>query len=232
MASPYIQYAKLETLATVGGLSVVSALSDLSAAFLLSSCLVMQQRWLWQSPLNKIDDSTWQDILDMIAVAEYELMTSFAIGQIIPSVADLSSYDNLLVLDGSSVLQSNYPELSAVVPASWLSGSNINLPDMSDTGLFGDGINSIGDIAGENDVTLDVSEIPSHNHTQNAHTHSYTLTTGIPTAAGVEPTFADVTTQAPSLTGATTATNNPTGGDGSHNNIQRSLIVNYWIVAK
>lgn len=158
-------------------------------------------------------------------------MTSVTIGQIVPSVSDLSG-SNYLRLDGSIVLQADYPELTTVVPASWLVGSDIQLPDMREKSLHGDDGINIGAIIGENEVILTTDEMPSHNHTQNPHSHSYVETSAIPTAAGVEPTFADLTTQFPAVTGNVTATNNPTGGDQPHNNIPESLTVFWWILAR
>lgn len=232
MGSPLIQYSDVAALAAVGGYSTIAALDNLSAAFLLSSCLVMRQRWLWQSPLVKISDATWQDINSMIDEAVYQLMSNFAVGQIIQSVADLSSYDQVLELDGSTVLVADYPTLASVVPASWIVGSDINLPDMSDAGIFGDGVGSVGTFFGENDVTLTESEMPVHTHIQNSHTHTEVIPSIIPTAAGLEPALASLVTAVPSITGATVATNQTAGSGNSHNNIQRSLLVKWWIIAK
>lgn len=231
MASPYLVFSELQNLASIGGFATTAALSNLSAVFLLSACDYLQEQWLWQSPLLKIDDNTYNEILSMIAQAEYEIMANMMIGSIVPSVSGAPEY-NLLPLDGSVVAQADYLALSAVVPAAWLVGSDIQLPDMSDSGLFGLNGNSLGSVQGENEHTLDVSEIPSHNHTQNPHSHSYTQTSAIPTAAGIEPTFADLTTQFPSATGLTTATNNPEGGGMAHNNVQKSLSVNWFIVCR
>lgn len=231
MASPFIQFDELISLSAMGGYNTNPALSQLSAVFLLSSCLVMRQQWLWQNPISPISDSEYQNILEMIEQAEAELMTSINIGQIVPSIGAMNG-DIFLLLDGSVVLQSDYPELTAIVPASWLIGVLIQLPDMQETSLHGDNGFNVGDIVGENDVTLGVSQIPEHNHTQNPHNHTYTQTSAIPTAAGIEPTFADLTTQFPSVTGSTVATNNPTGGGLSHNNVPQSLAVYWWIVAR
>lgn len=231
MASPLITLGNIQSIASNGGFNPSPALTQSSAVFLLSSCVVMRMRWLWQNPIEPITDSEYNDIIEMIEQAEANLMTSFAIGQIIPSVADLSVNTNLLKLDGSIVLQSDYPELTSVLPASWLSGGNIILPDMNEKSIHGDNGANIGDIVGENDVTLTISEMPSHTHTQNPHQHSEFTVNSIPTAAGLEPALASLVTVVPTVTGLTTATNNNTGGDGSHNNVPESLSVNYWIVA-
>jgi len=231
MASPYIQYDKLAAIASNGGLANVTALSNLSAVFLLSSCVVMRQRWLWQSPLEKISDSQWQAINEMIAETEYELMTSAMIGQIVPSVVDYSSYPQYLLLDGATVAQIDYPELFAVVPASWIVGTDIVLPDMTDKGIFGDGIGALGGFIGENAVILTENEMPTHTHIQNPHSHSEVIPSVTPTAAGLEPALASLVIASPSVTGSTVATNQNAGGDMAHNNIQSSLVVKWWIIA-
>ena len=226
-----LDYSKLEGLATVGGYEIVTRLSNLTGVFLLSACWFLREKWIWQTPLLKITDTEYEQIIAMIEQAEYELMTSFSIGQVISTVSDMSGNDYLLPLDGATIDGNDYPELLAVVPASWVSGTDITLPDLSEKGVFGENGN-VGDIVGENDVILSVGQMPSHTHIQNAHSHSYSLTSAIPTAAGLEPTFADLTTQVPSTTGATVATNQNSGNDESHNNIQSSLSVYWWIVAR
>lgn len=232
MASPYIQFDKLVALASNGGYNPSPALSQLSAVFLLSACVVVQQKWLWQAAIAPITDSEYEDILEMIEQAEAELMTSFAIGQIIPSVADLSINDNLLRLDGSTELQVDYPQLANVVPASWLVGADIQLPDMREKSLHGDDTTNVGAIVGENTVTLQISEMPGHNHTQNPHAHSEVIPAVTPTGAGPVVAGASVVIPTPSSTGLTTASNNATGGDGAHNNVPESLAVFWWIVAR
>lgn len=232
MASPYLIYSDLVALAAIGGYQNTAALSNLSAVFLLSSCVYLREKWLWQNPIDPIDISTYQDIVEMIEQAEYEIMSNIMIGTIVPAVYDISNPDWIL-LDGTNVLQSDFPELAAIVPSAWLVGSDIVLPDMTQAGLFGENVPAnIGSIVGENSHVLTVSEMPSHNHTQNPHQHSEIIPSVIPTAAGLEPALASLVTPTPSLTGLATATNNPAGGDGSHNNIQQSLTVNWYIVGR
>lgn len=231
MASPYLQFDKLTALATQGGYSENPHLSQMSAVFLLSACWYLQQQWIWQSPLQPISDATWNDIMQMIQTCEGELMTQYAVGSIIPSICEQNG-SNLLLLDGSSVLASEYPQLAACVPAAWISGAMIDLPDMTDAGLFGTDDNLlIGGFAGENAVTLDESEMPSHTHTQQPHSHTYVQPVVTPITAGIEPVPGSLTTPTPTVTGSTVAVNNATGGDQAHNNVQRSLLVYYYIVA-
>lgn len=232
MASPLIVYSDLTALASEGGYANTPALTELSAVFLLSACLVMQQRKLWQDSLLPISDSEWESILEMLEKAESDLMNNWQVGSIIPSVATVTP-ENCLKMDGGAYPVDDYPELANIVPNAWIVGINIVLPDMSESGVFGANTDAnIGVFRGENSVQLTVGEMPTHNHTQNPHSHTYTQGIGTPTGAGAVVAGASIVVPTPSVTGLATATNNPEGGDGSHNNIQRSLQMNYFIVAR
>lgn len=231
MGSPLIQYPELVDLATEGGYNENPALSQLSAVFLLSSCVVMRQRWLWQSPLIRISEAEWQSILAMIGMAEAELMTSAGIGTIVPSINDLSSNPRYLRLDGSLVAQADYPELTPVVPAGWIVGADIQLPDMREKSLHGDDTTNVGQIVGENEVTLLINEMPSHTHVQNPHSHGYVQGVGAVALGGEIPATASIVTPTPSTTSPATATNQDAGGDQPHNNVPASLSVYWWVVA-
>lgn len=232
MASPKLEYTELTALATQGGYSQNPRLSQLSAVFLLSACWFLREKWIWQKPIAPITSAEYQSIIEMIEQAESDLMTQYAIGSIIQAVCEYTD-DNLLLLDGSTVLVADYPILADCVPSSWVVGGDINLPDMTDAGLFGaDSAINLGLFTGENEVQLTESELPAHTHTQNPHQHTSDTVSSIPTAAGIEPALASLVTVIPTLTGLATATNNNTGGDAPHNNIQRSLTVFYYIVAR
>lgn len=232
MASPFIQYDELVTLSLDGGYNLKPALSNLSAVFLLSACLVLQQKYLWQNPIAPINEADYELILNMIDTAMAELMLNVYIGQIMPSVVDLSTSDGILLLDGSLIAQADYPELTALVPASWLVGADIQLPDMTEKSLHGQDGANLGTIIGENAVTLSVSEMPSHNHTQNPHAHSEIIPAVTPTGAGPVVAGASVVIPTPSTTGLATASNNAEGGDQAHNNIPESLTVLWFIIAR
>lgn len=226
-----LNYTDLTTLAGVGGYAITTRLSQLTAVFLLSACVTLRDRYLWQTPIDEISETEYMNILDMIAVAEYELMTSFAIGQIISTVTDQSSNDNLILMDGSTIDGDDYPELLAEVPSAWVSGSDITLPNMSETGVFGEN-GDVGDIVGENDVQLSTGELPAHNHTQDSHNHTYFQATPTVVAGGEIPTTATFTVTAPNGSSFKTPTIHNTGNDEAHNNIQASLSVYWYIVAR
>jgi microcystin-dependent protein len=220
----------LQALASDGGYSLITSLSDITAVFLLSACLPLRDRQLWENQIMPISDATYQSILAMIEQAEYELMTSFAIGQIISTVTTMAN-DNLILLDGSTIDGLEYPELWSVVPASWIDGDDIILPNMSQKGVFGENAD-VGDIIGENTVQLQISELPSHTHVQNIHSHSEVIPVVAVALGGEIPATASLVTASPSTTGGTIATNQNTGNDDPHNNIQESLSVYWYIVAR
>lgn len=231
MAKPYLFYDDLVTGASDGGYVTKPRLSQLSAVFLLSVCVVANQRNLWSNPLDFVDDAEWLNIQALIRDAESELLVTFAIGSLITSITDLDSYTSLLRMDGQTVAQDDYPELTDAVPAGWLAGDDIVLPDMDNQSLHGD-YGNVGDTIGENDVTLQTSDMPSHTHIQSPHTHLYTSPLVTPTGAGPIVAAASVVIPTPLATGLATPTNQNTGGDGSHNNIPESMAVIYYIVAK
>lgn len=77
-----------------------------------------------------------------------------------------------LKLDGSTVSGANtaHPDLWAVAPAAWKSGTDLVLPNMSDRVLQGGG--TLGDTDGSNTATLSTANMPSHVHSMSAHVHN------------------------------------------------------------
>jgi len=120
-----------------------------------------------------------------------------------------------LLLDGQSVLVDDYPLLASAVPG-LVAGSVINLPDMTDSYLVGSGVAGVGLFTGENSHTLTVDEIPPH-------THDYVSAAGSVTTV--------VVPDEPSAVPAPAVTS-PAGGGLPHNNMPRSIGVNWVVVAK
>lgn len=233
MASlPFLDYTQITAIASGGGYSRHIQLSERSNLLILCVLAIARYRWLWETTLFPIPDAEYQQIVDAVAQAEEEVMSNFSIGSIFASVANLTD-DSVILLDGTPALQTDYPELALVVPPSWLFGLNIVLPDMRERGLFGADVPAnLGIAIGENTVQLTESEMPAHTHTQQPHAHTENSVTIVPTAAGLEPALASLVSLLPTVTGNATAVNNSTGGDIPHNNIQRSLTVNWYIIGR
>ena len=84
------------------------------------------------------------------------------VGTVRPTVA--SAADDGWLLDGASVANADttYPELWAVAPASWKSGSTLTVPSAADARLAGAGVVAVGVVAGSNSLTLSEAQLPSY----------------------------------------------------------------------
>lgn len=147
------------------------------------------------------------------------------IGEIVTFAGATNPYPTMwLDCDGTSVLRADYPDLFTIIGTTYgaADSTHFTLPDLRGRAIVdagtGSGLStrSLGDSFGEQDHTLITSEIPSHSHTTG---NSLLLGTSVPPpldALGPNPF--------PAVTGNT-------GGDGSHNNMQPSLVFNVYIVA-
>jgi microcystin-dependent protein len=100
-----------------------------------------------------------------------------------------------LLLDGSTYATADYPELSALLPAHLISGTDFTLPDVENAFPFGVLDETAGTVVvGSNVLTLTVGQLPPHDHTYtpptltiDAETPSIPVTTagvGSPTTTG------------------------------------------------
>jgi len=143
-----------------------------------------------------------------------------------------------LPCDGASLERTTYTDLFNVIGTTYgsVDGTHFNLPDMRGRTPVAAGSGSgltpraIGDVFGEETHTLTNAEAPSHIHTDTGHAHveGNSTPTLIAIGAGVPAPSA-----VPSIGSTASASANLTasGGDGSHNNVQPSLALNYFIVA-
>jgi hypothetical protein len=172
--------------------------------------------------LDQLTDSyNWEKFGDIEpdAVAQLfeEVIASMGncdmVGQVIATLGNVP--DNCLLMDGKSVLVSDYPLLAGAVP-DLVSGSNIVLPDMTDAYLVGGDNFDVGTFTGSNTHTLTESEMPAHTHDYVSAASSLT-TIVVPDEPSAIP--------APAIS-------SPSGGNQPHNNMPYSMSVFWCIVAK
>ncbi len=231
-SQPILDATILATLGLTGGYSNIVSMSQTTNVLLLSVVDVIRQRFYWETNFNPISDALYDAILNGLDDVVRELMANLSVGSFFWSVAFLTD-PNLLIPLGQTVLQSDYVELTTVVPPTWLVGADIQLPNMVGAGFIaGMAVPDVGQITGANTHQLSVAEMPSHNHSQNPHAHTEISPLITPTGAGPVIAGASLVVPTPVPTGISTASNNPSGGDGSHNNVQLSLQVIPYLIAR
>lgn len=138
-----------------------------------------------------------------------------------------------LLCDGSAVSRTTYAQLFAVLDTEYGVGdgaTTFNLPNFVTDNKFPRAATNDagrGTTGGESTHTLTESEMPSHTHIQNAHSHTLHISTTTQQGGGSSP-YSEVRSGS-SSTGSTTATNQSTGGDGAHENKPPFLDVHFII---
>lgn len=179
--------------------------------------LCEDHRWELHGDMSPEDTANYfKDIFD-----EWIGSTMAYVGQI---GTFLAIPDCWLELDGSSVLRVDYPELEAIVPAAWLTLTEINLPNMAGHNLIGQGDNSgtvynLADIGGEESHVLTNNEMPVHRHDYDSNKS----TVGLESPAGI-PNIEVADLPTPDKTGNA-------GGGAAHNNMPPFLVVKMAIFA-
>lgn len=177
-------------------------------------------------------------IVSSVVVPPSPLMPSGAI----LDFAGTSVPVGFLECNGAVVAQATYVDLFAAIGTTWNTGGegggNFRLPNFSGRTTIGRGTytdtvlgsltRTIAQVIGAASHFLTSGEMPSHTHIQNSHLHAdnnVPVLRGAGLGAGP---FAlpDATLGNQALsTGSTVATNQNTGGDGAHNNMQPSAVV-------
>jgi len=195
----------------------LSAVSQ-AVLFYATPYLTARFNWISKTVVNdSISDSEWDILQAYVDGLLFEAKIPM-IGMIFPLVT-IDPPPNVLPCDGSTYLRVDYPNLYDVLDTPFIvDADHFIVPDLRNRTIIGAGdLFSNADIGGESTHTLDVSEIPSHDHT-------IPLTT---TTLAVEPGEVAVLSPVPLFT----ANTGSTGGDGSHNNMQPYYALNYGIIA-
>jgi hypothetical protein len=116
--------------------------------------------WHWE----EIGDPV-SDVVSACKQAVESWYSDMLIGTVFPWIINPPS--GWLLLDGSTYANSDYPELSALLPVHLVSGANFTLPDVENAFPFGVLDEDDGSaVAGSNVLTLTVGQLPSHTHTE------------------------------------------------------------------
>jgi len=147
---------------------------------------------------------------------------------------------------GQAANRTTYAALFAAIGTTYGAGDGVttfNLPDLRgrtiaaldnmggiDAGRLS-WANTLGTSGGTETHTLTTAEMPSHTHLQNAHSHNMTfqMSAFAGYGQGTPVSGNAVSNSTNRNTDNTTATNQNTGGDGAHNNMQPTLLLNYII---
>ncbi len=168
----------------------------------------------------------------------------FLLGMISDFAAPLPDDSGWLQCDGTPYLITDFPDLYSTIGTTYNTGGEptgtFRVPKLlgrvratinGGESILPSWADAAGGIGGESEHTLVTSEMPSHSHTDVGHTHlegtaAPNLTTigaGAPQATAIP---------AVGTTGSGSANLTNTGGDAPHNNVQPTMALYTYILAK
>ncbi len=201
---------------------------------IISALAQMTTRENWRG--QPFDEDQLQNAMSYAsrAIAEAKILNfnPFPPGMVFPFGGTIAPA-GYLACDGASYAVDDYPELFAQIAYYFGgSGANFNVPNLINRVAVGStGDFAIGNTGGSQAVTLDVSQIPSHSHSDIGHTHSIPLITGFPTQEGIGVNRNLTVPILTDSTGIGFANIQNTGGGGSHDNMQPFQALLYIIYA-
>lgn len=139
------------------------------------------------------------------------------IGMVVPVAWDTIP-DEFLICDGSTYDRVDYPLLYDVLPSAFIiDADTFSVPDLSGKVVIGpSGSHFVGDVGGEETVTLSASEMPAHTHTEITAVASVAQTPVVPIPSAIPGI---------GITGSA-------GLGAAHNNLQPFSVLTYVIVAR
>lgn len=198
----------------------------------LQALAEMTIRENWYTDSSELASLATNYASEMLARYKLTGFNPFPEGMIFPFGGAVAP-EGYLLCDGTSYLAADYPELFAQIGYYFGgSGANFNVPDLINRVAVGSGGDfTLGEQAGEQSVTLDVSNMPSHSHTDLGHSHTIPLVTSFITQEGVGVGRNLTVPLVSDFTGISSANIQNTGGGGSHNNMQPFTALTYIIYA-
>ncbi len=160
------------------------------------------------------------------------------VGMVSPEIGDIKmsvredNYEGWLVCDGRAISRETYSALFALIGITFGEGdqsTTFNLPDARGRIPLGAQSSTstsyycVGNTGGEETHTLTIGEMPSHNHTDSGHTHTYLGVQSQGVSGGLD-NGAENSPRPTETSGTGFANIQNTGGNGPHNNMQP-----YWV---
>jgi len=166
--------------------------------------------WMWSGDTDTIDE--------LIGRANQQMSINAMIGSIVWLAGPLQ--DHMLYCDGSSYDQADYPALYDALDSQYKSGTTFTVPNLVAQFIYGAASDDLGETGGEEEVTLEIAQMPAHSHDNTPHSHTYTPpvlnldleSPGVPDILGAGVGI-------PTATGTVGITIDNTGGDEAHNNL-------------
>jgi microcystin-dependent protein len=115
--------------------------------------------WEWA----EVGDSV-EDVVASCKDSIESWYSDMLIGSVTPWI--ISPPIGWLILDGSTYANADYPELSGLLPAHLISGSNFTLPNVENAFPFGVlDEDEAAEVSGTNVLNLTIAQLPAHTHT-------------------------------------------------------------------